>query len=248
MQSDRYRGFTLIEVLVVLSVISILAAILLPVFAQTREQARQVTCMGNTRQLLSAALLYTQDYDEKLPVLGTGIDGRGRWMWQIKDYVKNARVYTCPHVPANQYDGTMWTEFSGYGWAEHLWGKKGGPTDSADGYDLAEIGHPAETIVLGDTGFDRISGWAMYRRPPWTSETGGMPGFYAQFRHHATKVRDFQDGDGQGHMLAMDGLCSFAFLDGHAKGLHADAAFRISNMRDGIALSGDDRYVYWNRY
>src|SRR5437764_10805546 len=101
------RAFTLIEILVVVSVISILAAILMPVFAQTREQARQISCMGNTRQLMAAALLYTQDYDEKLPVLGTGLDGRGRWMWQIKDYVKNPQVFTCPHVASNRYDGTM---------------------------------------------------------------------------------------------------------------------------------------------
>ncbi len=243
------RAFTLIELLVVISVISILTAILLPVFAQTREQARQISCMGNTRQLMAASLLYTQDYDERLPVLGTGVDSRGRWMWQIKGYVKNAQVFTCPHGPANQFDGTMWTEISGYGWAEQLWGKKAGPTDSAEGYLLAEIGHPAETIVLGDTGYDRISGWAMYRRPPWTSETVGMPGFYAQFRHHASKMRDFQDNpDGGGHMLALDGLCSFAFLDGHAKSLHANVAFRTAAFRDGIPLTGDDQYVLWNRY
>ena len=65
------RGFTLIELLVVIAVIAILAAILFPVFAQAREKARQTACLSNMRQMSMAVQMYTQDYDESLPLAAT---------------------------------------------------------------------------------------------------------------------------------------------------------------------------------
>jgi hypothetical protein len=50
--------------LVVIAIIAILAAILFPVFARAREQARKTTCLSNLKQIGTAALMYVQDYDE----------------------------------------------------------------------------------------------------------------------------------------------------------------------------------------
>ncbi len=57
----------MIELLVVIAIIAILAAILLPVFAQAREKARQATCLSNARQIGLAMSMYIQDYDEMIP-------------------------------------------------------------------------------------------------------------------------------------------------------------------------------------
>ncbi len=62
----RTRGFTLIELLVVIAIIAILAAILFPVFAQARETARGSVCRSNMKQIGSAMMMYSQDYDEIL--------------------------------------------------------------------------------------------------------------------------------------------------------------------------------------
>jgi len=58
------RAFTLIEMLVVIAIISILAAILFPVFAQAREKARQASCISNHKQMGLALAMYRNDYDE----------------------------------------------------------------------------------------------------------------------------------------------------------------------------------------
>ena len=48
---SRPRGFTLIELLVVIAIIAILAAMLFPVFANSREKARQASCQSNLKQI-----------------------------------------------------------------------------------------------------------------------------------------------------------------------------------------------------
>ncbi len=58
------NAFTLIELLVVIAIIAILAAILFPVFAKTREKARQASCINNVKQFSMAWVQYSQDYDE----------------------------------------------------------------------------------------------------------------------------------------------------------------------------------------
>jgi prepilin-type N-terminal cleavage/methylation domain-containing protein/prepilin-type processing-associated H-X9-DG protein len=57
------RAFTLIELVVVIAIIALLAAILFPVFSQAREKARQAACLSNMKQLGLAISLYQQDYD-----------------------------------------------------------------------------------------------------------------------------------------------------------------------------------------
>lgn len=113
--SRSKQGFTLIEVLVVLAVISILFAILLPVFASVRARSRQTACASNLRQIGTAIFLYAQDYDQRMPYAGDPTD-RYTNVWQFKDdggqaeearrlpaltavlnpYIKNAQLWHCP--------------------------------------------------------------------------------------------------------------------------------------------------------
>jgi len=60
-------GFTLVELLVVMAIISILAAMLLPALAKARAQARAVACRSNMKQIGYAAGMYQTDFDELFP-------------------------------------------------------------------------------------------------------------------------------------------------------------------------------------
>jgi len=118
MVSRKATGFTLIELLVVIAIIAILAAILFPVFAQAREKARATSCVSNQKQIGSAFMMYTQDYDELFP-LATPTPGAEQtwytqpfdarlpsndarnsyWLSATTNYIKNFQVWKCPSTP-----------------------------------------------------------------------------------------------------------------------------------------------------
>ncbi|HSU68387.1 MAG TPA: prepilin-type N-terminal cleavage/methylation domain-containing protein, partial [Tepidisphaeraceae bacterium] len=61
------RGFTLVELLVVVGVVTLLIALLLPVLSSAREQARATMCMSHERQLWQGWLLFAADHENRLP-------------------------------------------------------------------------------------------------------------------------------------------------------------------------------------
>jgi prepilin-type N-terminal cleavage/methylation domain-containing protein/prepilin-type processing-associated H-X9-DG protein len=113
----RRRGFTLIEILVVIAIVVLLAAILFPIFARARENARRSSCLSNLKQIGLGFMMYTQDYDEHLPTAynkypvssGGYIMPNGKpassptrlWYSQIFDYVKNYQIYNDPSADSD---------------------------------------------------------------------------------------------------------------------------------------------------
>ena len=65
--SHSHRGFTLVELLVVVSIIALLLALLLPALQKAREMARRVACGANVRQVATALYSYASGSREHLP-------------------------------------------------------------------------------------------------------------------------------------------------------------------------------------
>lgn len=117
----RRAGFTLVEILVVLAIIMILAAILLPVLGRAREQSHRTQCMSNLHQIAMALRLYKLDqrgFPKSLDELPNGkIPTGDRWFGSADattglpdhqrpgygiaavypDYVDTTRVFACPN-------------------------------------------------------------------------------------------------------------------------------------------------------
>jgi prepilin-type N-terminal cleavage/methylation domain-containing protein/prepilin-type processing-associated H-X9-DG protein len=101
-RNRAWRGFTLIELIVVIGVIAVLIGILLPVLSNARLRAKRVQCMSNLRQVGQALLMYSQEWDGWMfpPQLGAAVPHGQRWpVFVFKPAVWNPKVLLCPNDP-----------------------------------------------------------------------------------------------------------------------------------------------------
>jgi prepilin-type N-terminal cleavage/methylation domain-containing protein/prepilin-type processing-associated H-X9-DG protein len=221
-------AFTLIELLVVIAIIAILAAILFPVFAQARAKARTISCLSNMKQMGTAAMMYSQDYDEILPTwsvywwayYGIAPSGSGKftdnvslyWDALLLPYVKSGDpgnvsapnrggVWHCPDAENSS------TGVRSYGYSMGLTYD----TDPTSPYSyrwpaLAEIEAPASTVFVGDAGSSGRLG-----------RTYDFQGYYEKYVAKIQPTRDspwrHQDG------------ANYVYCDGHAKYGKGDAMY-----------------------
>jgi prepilin-type N-terminal cleavage/methylation domain-containing protein len=93
------KGFTLVELMVVLVIIGILVAIAVPIYNKTQATAEERACQANLRILEGAVAQYQLDNDGALP---TGLG-------DLSDYIKDADNLECPSGGTYEFEAGKFT-------------------------------------------------------------------------------------------------------------------------------------------
>jgi len=122
------RAFTLIELLTVIAIIAVLAAILFPVFARAKASAKNTQCVSNLKQLGSAISLYMADYDDVFPAALDASDKYSPDIWNafpeyrdriphmpmmqdaLYPYAKSKEIFKCPSDSGTQVLDNHWPQ------------------------------------------------------------------------------------------------------------------------------------------
>lgn len=204
MSRSTERGFTLVELLVVVTIIALLIALLLPAVQAAREAARRIECTNKIRQLALAVHLYHDHFDQFPPGYGymTGPKGSGagkgpEWAWE-------SRVF--PYLDQAAADAAI--DWGAY-WSSY-------PTNSSlltGGYPILQC--PSDSTVKKN--FMGIASWtkgvsrgsyagSFGYGDPTVSNSAGMerPGHIdgVFFRNAGLSLTQIQDGTSNTLMLA----------------------------------------------
>ncbi len=139
------RAFTLVEILVVVAIIAVLAAILFPAFRMAKEAAKKTTAVMQTRQLGAAVLMYAVDYDDYfVPATIYPADRSTPSIWtaMVFPYVKDKELFIAPGT-SGRYADT---------WEDRSWMSIG--YNGATAVDLREEGCvQGQPVTTGCEGF-----------------------------------------------------------------------------------------------
>ncbi len=161
-------GFTLLELLVVISIISVLTALLLPAVSRAKTRARRATCMNNLRQISLGVRMYADDSNDAFPPATNQTPAAFTAYTQLmKQYVgltgsrpERARLFACPadtfyYLYQDRFSQSLYLQADHY---YSSYGFNGGnfPTGNPPvarwpgiaGHKLSSIKEPVKTILV----------------------------------------------------------------------------------------------------
>ncbi|RRJ95856.1 prepilin-type N-terminal cleavage/methylation domain-containing protein [Opitutaceae bacterium TAV4] len=158
---DKTRAFTLIELLTVIAIIGILAAIIIPTAGKVRESAKNAQCISNLRQIGAGLMLYAEDH--KGQIMGRDNNEEGaytQWYRRLsrggyiaKDNDGNSPVFYCPLLPNKT--GTGVTGVNKYGMRNWIpdasWAGLSSDQKKERLYPLSSIQTPSDFFLIADS-------------------------------------------------------------------------------------------------
>ncbi|MEI3005078.1 MAG: type II secretion system protein [Victivallales bacterium] len=198
----KTKIFTLIELLIVIAMIAILAAMLLPALGKAREKARSIQCMGQVRQWTSGFILYANESNDYFPnnlTLGSNWENYNMWYKSVGerinvDILKVTGAKTMLICPSDK-KGFLYNSGISYGYNAFYNAAKyagyNGAGQSAGygaGSRITKVKFPSLTLCYGERGYmdlPRDSGVICYE-----GTSGNLP----SIRHSGNANAGFPDG------------------------------------------------------
>lgn len=239
----KRKGFTLVELLVVISIIALLVSILMPALGKAREQAKDAICLVNTRSIGQTLQLYVMDFDDKFSPTWFYDDGTGAlWskgetakvMWQFtaQDYYQDPEILLCsknkspdPISPAGGAAADQPGEFSND--EKDPWG----PTAWMD--QLPVLGNKYAEFGPAYAG-KPVSGYIVN---DWLGDTGAAPSLAGTRPNHWKKIQSQNAND---IPMVLDG--------GWYSGWPDSFAIPSPDPLDKVQFNGDGAQQAMNRF
>lgn len=212
----RSRGFTLMEMLVVIAVIGILAALLLPTLSSAKARARRTTCLNNLKQINLGVHLYADDHNDVLTLVSTNTSPS---VWtDYKNWIKGYVGLTGPSSPQDalfacpadiyNYEGDYFEykpvglhtqlryDYSSYAF------NAGNIRDVANRYPgiagrkLTSIKNPTKTVLVTEwTALDPYSWHENQRVPPDQDGMSGSRNVVSFVDSHVSYIKIYWDSN-----------------------------------------------------
>lgn len=173
----KSRAFSLVELLVVVSIIAVLISILVPALSKARQVTRATTCASNLRQIGMTLSVYIQNNDDRIPQDNPSNNPFGKWFGLVGyktgvaatsfavenralyGLIDSQKVATCPmDNETGAVDGVIESVHNTWGTSYTLNTNATSPNFSHAVRRFSAVVNPSLTILAGDTTMYSMSG------------------------------------------------------------------------------------------
>lgn len=223
----RRQAFTLIELLTVIAIIGILAAIIIPTVGSVRQSAQASVCLSNLRQVGLSTLVYASDNKNFLPDAGAGNDPT--WARTLSTYMsipagQKSTIFTCPGalVPVEESTNAF-SPTNPAGDIVLTYGMHAGLMPrGAKALALSKVARPTNVILCADMCQDPSNkGWtpnSIEQPSIFVSQSGGRGGSI-DLNEFISTATDDDTGSNKWMRYRHKGRVNVTMCDGHAASL-----------------------------